>query len=402
MRRASRESQVSRTSKILMGILMLACAIVLVLAASGLLALPDGNPSDTSKPNGSTAETTTGPTSPSTGPTTAENLIPLPTDSHEPEPTPPTGLRRWPAESSLPLIHEVDLSSYKGRPASGQPLAGITVILDPGHGGQDGGTVYPEKSPLIIEKDITLAVGLTLRDQLEAMGATVVMMRETDEWLSVYCRIAMVGRYTVSRFIEELPYHGYDSSVVDGLLPQLDEMISINSDAESSGGRGLLQGAGVTVDARRLLDIQAQYADTLFISLHCNSLSSDTRVSGIQTYYLTTEHNYQEESSSYMSVNSKDNPPVYTLFADDKRLTLATGIRDSVLALLPDMKFKGNTGLVNNSYAVLREMNLVNVLVEMGFVTNENDRQLLMDPNGRQKIAQGIAEAVYNYYCTDG
>ncbi len=52
------------------------------------------------------------------------------------------------------------------------------VILDPGHGGEDGGAVGAGGT---IEKDINLSIALKLRDLLVLQGYTVYMTRETDE-----------------------------------------------------------------------------------------------------------------------------------------------------------------------------------------------------------------------------
>lgn len=52
-----------------------------------------------------------------------------------------------------------------------------TVILDAGHGGEDGGAV---SSDGVVEKDINLSVALKLRDILEASGYNVIMTREKD------------------------------------------------------------------------------------------------------------------------------------------------------------------------------------------------------------------------------
>lgn len=396
MIRAKRKGITGRGAKITISLLMLASLVVLALSSAGLLWKK--NPIETTLPTSSgtieTSATTTAETTPLV-------LQALPINIIDPEPTPATGLRRWPAELCLPVVHQVDLTAYTGRKADEKPLDGITVILDPGHGGQDGGTVFPNKSnsPEIIEKNVTLDVSIKVRDLLESMGATVFMIRDTDEWLSVYCRIAVASRYMLDRFAAELPEQGYKTDALDGLRLKLDEMISINSDTESSGGRGLLLGAGLSPDARLLFDIQAQYSDTLFISLHCNSLDSDKRVRGAQVYYLTTEANYREESSGFQYVDSSSNNPVYTFFDDAGRQKLATGLRDSILQQLPDFKFGGESDLLVANYAILREMNLVSALVEMGFVTNDTDRQTLIDPAGQQKIAQSVADAVYNYYC---
>lgn len=51
------------------------------------------------------------------------------------------------------------------------------IIIDPGHGGMDGGAVGVDGQ---IEKDINLAISLTLRDMFVASGFEVIMTRETD------------------------------------------------------------------------------------------------------------------------------------------------------------------------------------------------------------------------------
>jgi len=58
------------------------------------------------------------------------------------------------------------------------PLAGVTVAVDPGHGGYDGGA--RAKVSGVWEKGINLDVSLKLRDALEAMGATVILTRDGD------------------------------------------------------------------------------------------------------------------------------------------------------------------------------------------------------------------------------
>lgn len=57
---------------------------------------------------------------------------------------------------------------------------GYTVIIDAGHGGEDGGAVGVLDGREIYEKDLNLTISLLLRDLLEADGVNVVMTREQD------------------------------------------------------------------------------------------------------------------------------------------------------------------------------------------------------------------------------
>lgn len=54
------------------------------------------------------------------------------------------------------------------------------ILIDPGHGGIDGGA---QSKTGTIEKDINLQISLKLRDKLKESGYTVYMTREIDEGL---------------------------------------------------------------------------------------------------------------------------------------------------------------------------------------------------------------------------
>lgn len=62
-----------------------------------------------------------------------------------------------------------------------QPISagenGRVILIDPGHGGFDGGAVGVNGT---IEKDVNLAISLKLRDMLTDAGFTVVMTRNSD------------------------------------------------------------------------------------------------------------------------------------------------------------------------------------------------------------------------------
>jgi len=58
-----------------------------------------------------------------------------------------------------------------------RPLAGLTVALDPGHGGPDPGVVGKQGN---LEKDVVLSIALVLREYLEGVGISVIMTREAD------------------------------------------------------------------------------------------------------------------------------------------------------------------------------------------------------------------------------
>ncbi|NET65843.1 MAG: N-acetylmuramoyl-L-alanine amidase [Moorea sp. SIO1G6] len=89
----------------------------------------------------------------------------------------------------LSLRHPPNLSSRGILGLSTQRLAGIKILLDPGHGGAEKGARGPNGYP---EKDVNLVVSKLLQKELVQRGATVYMTRETDKDVSLRDRMDMI------------------------------------------------------------------------------------------------------------------------------------------------------------------------------------------------------------------
>ncbi len=110
------------------------------------------------------------------------------------------------------------------------PLSGKVIVIDPGHGGPDGGAVGKDQT---VEKDITLKVAKMTRDYLQGAGALVYLTREDDTDLAG----------DISGFSKRK-----------------------------------------SADIRKRLDIIHEKEADLFITIHLNALPS-SRWSGAQTFY---------------------------------------------------------------------------------------------------------------------
>ncbi|MBQ7846804.1 MAG: N-acetylmuramoyl-L-alanine amidase [Clostridia bacterium] len=110
----------------------------------------------------------------------------------------------------------------------------FTVILDPGHGGQDGGAQSADGT---LEKDLNLQLSLCLADLLSAMGYRVLLTRSED---------VMLG--------------------------------------EGAKGHKKL------ADLKYRLDFANEYPDALLISIHMNKFPMDY-CKGIQLYYSGNHEN---------------------------------------------------------------------------------------------------------------
>lgn len=81
----------------------------------------------------------------------------------------------------MPQIMKEDHAGIQKEKAEKKPeLNGITIVIDPGHGGSDPGKIGVNQ---VTEKEINLSIALKLKKQLENLGYGIVMTRSKDEGL---------------------------------------------------------------------------------------------------------------------------------------------------------------------------------------------------------------------------
>ncbi len=184
-----------------------------------------------------------------------------------------------------------------------------TIVIDAGHGGEDGGATGKSKLP---EKDINLAIAKDLQQLLTASGYQVVMIRSTDTAVS-------------------------------------DQLKTIH-------------GRKVSDIHNRMKIIEAQ-GNCVFVSIHQN-LFEQEQYHGAQVFF------------------SKNN---------DRSKPLAESIQKRVVSMLQkdnERKVKPAT----SSIYLLWHAKVPAVLVECGFLSNEEEVQKL----NTQKYQQQIAFAIYS------
>ncbi len=94
------------------------------------------------------------------------------------------------------LAIEIIKKKKKSRPEFA--LEGKTIIVDPGHGGNDTGAIGPGA---LHEKDVVLAMSLYLEDYLTREGAEVIMTRTDDVFVNLYDRPENINDYNADLFI---------------------------------------------------------------------------------------------------------------------------------------------------------------------------------------------------------
>lgn len=124
----------------------------------------------------------------------------------------------------------------------------------------------------------------------------------------------------------------------------------------------------------------------IFISIHFNATGSAySKASGIQTYSYSDEPDYPSKINKYWH-NHPDR------MSESRRL--AAAIHSSLLA---ETGAK-DAGLLESSYAVLRETAKPAVLLELGYMDNFSETQQIRDSHYQDKLVAGIVKGIQKYY----
>ena len=215
------------------------------------------------------------------------------------------------------------------------------IVIDPGHGGHDTGTIGPTG---LMEKDLSLDVALRLGKliQRNLPSAEIVYTRQDDRYVSL--------------------------------------------------------------EHRTLVANEAK-AD-LFISIHANS-SDDTKVSGIETYYLNfnasppaMEVAARENATAQSSVH--DLQDLVTKIARNEKVEesrdLAADIQESLASSMQiGNRPERNRGVRKAPFVVLVGADMPSVLAEISFISNPADEQWLKKPENRQRSAEGLYRGIEKY-----
>ncbi|MFC6039784.1 SH3 domain-containing protein [Paenisporosarcina macmurdoensis] len=91
-------------------------------------------------------------------------------------------------------------------------LNGLTIVIDPGHGGNDSGTTGARGTN---EKGITLRTSELLASKLRSAGANVVLTRDSDVYVDLRKRVSIGHQLAADAFIS-VHYDATDSSSING------------------------------------------------------------------------------------------------------------------------------------------------------------------------------------------
>lgn len=279
-------------------------------------------------------------------------------------------------------------------------LYGYTIILDAGHGGRDTGAVFPFNKPTYHECDFNLHIAQEVQAELESRGAEVYMLRTDDSWVSLYGRVAQAHLICldIAEREEKLPF---SEARANELRNMLKEVVDLNDDSVELGGMGPMVGSGVGEDLEDLFEMEYQLDHVLFLSIHLNSSEKRT-LHGTQLFYVTDESVIESErhlmktSSDFKRPDFPIREEYYGRHNEDNEL-LACCMYDNIVGNIPE--FATNARPVNaDNYAVLREHGLTGVLIEVAYLSDDDDRTMLEQDEYVEKVARSIGDGCVMYF----
>jgi N-acetylmuramoyl-L-alanine amidase len=214
------------------------------------------------------------------------------------------------------------------------------IVLDPGHGGHDTGTLGPTG---LQEKELVLDVSLRLGKLLESrLGADVVYTRDDDTFIPLETRTAIANR------------------------EQADLFVSVHANSSNDpGARGI---------ETYYLNFSSS-ADALEVAARENAVS---------------DQSIHELQDLVKKIALKEKIEESREFAGEVQHALHAGLSVRGASMR-------DRGVKKAPFIVLIGANMPSILAEISFLSNPSDERRLKTPEYRQKIAESLYRGVARY-----
>jgi N-acetylmuramoyl-L-alanine amidase len=241
-----------------------------------------------------------------------------------------------------------DLDIHEARPTAGGDRSLIRalglkigkIVIDPGHGGHDTGTIGPNG---LEEKDLVLDVGRRLGKLLEArLGAEVVYTRKDDTFIPLETRTAVANQARADLF--------------------------------------------VSIHANSSHDPDARGVETYYL----NFTSSPEALEVAARENAVSEKSIYELQDLVKKIALKEKIEESREFAGDVEQSLHSGLA----AKSPAIR---DRGVKKAPFIVLIGANMPSILAEVSFVSNPTDEHRLATGEYRQRIAESLYRGIAKY-----
>jgi len=253
------------------------------------------------------------------------------------------------------VIDLVDLAQEKKeveerqRQKEVRPKGTKTIVIDPGHGGEDPGAMGPRKT---MEKDIVLKVGEKLIHHFsQDKEIQAFLTRKGDYFIPLEQRVKIAREYGADLFV---------SLHTDG---------SFNPQARGSSFY-CLSLSGATDEAAKILADKENMSNILGgASLRPASLAKDPNLNQILLDLM--QNNSMKESFRFAEYLLKD------------------------IKAVNHLKFPSYR---QANFMVLKAPDIPSVLMEMAYITNKEDERLLNRDDFQEKMARTIVTSIKKYF----
>lgn len=219
------------------------------------------------------------------------------------------------------------------------------IVIDPGHGGVDPGAIGANG---VFEKHVALAMAKELKKLLEATGQyKVKLTRERDIYKRLYKRVDFARTHDADLFI------------------------SLHADTI---GKSNVSGASIYTLSEKASDVQTE-------KLADRENKADI-IAGTDL-----SHEDKQVAGILIDLAMRDTMNQSNFFAN----TIVDSMKNGNIKILE--KPHRSAG-----FAVLKAPDIPSVLIEVGFMSNKREAQMLSRPEYRQKIARTIVSGVNAYF----
>ncbi len=219
------------------------------------------------------------------------------------------------------------------------------ILIDPGHGGKDSGAIgrhrIDGKSLILMEKDVVLDISKELYKRLKKKyrDKKILLTRNDDSYPDLESRVEMANNI-------------------------------------------------------KLKENEA----VIYISIHANA-SFNVKARGYEVWYLPPD--YRRELIDEKSVEDGTEeiiPILNTMLEEEYTLESILLARNIISSLDKTTDGKSvNRGLKEETWFVVRNAKMPSVLIEIGFVTNKEEAELLNTEDYLKKLTDGIYNGIVNF-----
>jgi len=149
------------------------------------------------------------------------------------------------------------------------------------------------------------------------------------------------------------------------------------------------RGSDVTLSLEARTKKAASYKADVFVSIHADAASSRT-AKGSSAFALSLPGCYS--THSYGRGKAPSSASAGNRF-NDANIALALRIQQHLIKKTGQK----DRGVKRARFQVLRDAPCPAALVEMAFLSNPDDEAMVIDANGREKLARGIADGILSY-----